>query len=107
MGVIPAAGLGVVVAYGVVQPCGRLRGGSWPVGAYCAADVWVGPQVSHGGEITGAQVADIQPRFAREEASPAAWSSAEMPSGTSSATMSTRVPASTAVTCQVIVMVPA
>jgi hypothetical protein len=38
---------------------------------------------------------------------PAAWSSAEMPSGTSSATMSTRVPASTAVACQVMIMVPA
>ena len=36
-------------------------------------------------------------RFVREEASPAAWSSAEMPSGPSSATMSTRVPGSTAV----------
>ena len=46
-------------------------------------------------------------RFARDEASPAAWSSAEIPSGTSSARMSTRVPPSTAVTSQVMVMVPA
>jgi dTDP-4-dehydrorhamnose reductase len=46
-------------------------------------------------------------RFAREEASPAAWSSAEMPSGTSSARISTRVTASTAVSSQVMVMVPA
>jgi hypothetical protein len=45
--------------------------------------------------------------FVREEASPAAWSSAEMPSGTSSATMSTRVPASAAVTSQVMIIVPA
>jgi len=38
---------------------------------------------------------------------PVAWSSGEMPSGTFSAVMSTRVAASTGVTSQVIVMVPA
>ncbi len=45
-------------------------------------------------------------RLAREEPTPAAWSSAEMPSGTLSAMMSTRVPPSMPVTCQVIVIVP-
>ena len=56
-------------------------------------------------EATEEQVAAENPGV--EEASPAAWSSAEMPSGTSSATMLTRVPASAAVTSQVMVMVPA
>ena len=46
-------------------------------------------------------------RFASDDVSPVAWSSAEMSEGTLSARISTRVPVSAASTSQVIVMVPA
>ena len=45
-------------------------------------------------------------RLSSDEASPTAWSSADIPSGTSSAVIVTSVPSSIAVTAHVIVIVP-
>ncbi len=131
-GVLPAAIGGQAASCAGVGPSGN-RSRNQAATAGCSSTEGrsvvstVTPPSSRGsnsGSCVGADtgspyVRRVTPRIARratrggrrgspdDEASPAAWSSAEIPSGTSSARMSTRVPPSTAVTSQVMVMVPA